>query len=111
MDTSHGVAGRLPMLRFTPTLFGVALLLALVPAYGQDFQKGLDAADRGDYPTALREWRPLAEQGLADAQTNLGLMYEYGEGVPKDYVQAYMWLNLAAAQGEEDAVKGLRDQA
>jgi len=98
------------MLRFTSVLFGVVLLLAL-PAYGQDFQKGFDAYNNGDYATALREWRPLAEQGLADAQSNLGWMYEYGEGVPKDYVQAYMWLNLAAAQGEEDAVKGLRDQA
>jgi hypothetical protein len=42
------------MLRFTSTLFGVVLLLAL-PAYGQDWQKGLDAYHSGDYATALRE--------------------------------------------------------
>ena len=41
--------------------FATMLLLAL-PAYGQDFQTGLDAANRGDYATALREWRPLAEK-------------------------------------------------
>jgi TPR repeat protein len=42
----------------------------------QDFQVGLDAFDRGDYATALREWTPLAEQGHAGAQRNLGFMYE-----------------------------------
>ncbi len=57
--------------------------------------------ERGAYATALKEWRPLAEQGIARAQSNLGSMYEYGEGVPQDDVQARMWLNLAAAQGDE----------
>ena len=32
-------------------------------------------------------------------------MYDKGEGVPEDYVKAYAWFNLAAAQGQEDAVK------
>jgi len=42
-------------------LFAVMILLAL-PAWA-DFQDGLDAYDRGDYEMALREWKPLAEQG------------------------------------------------
>ena len=46
-----------------------------------DFQKGLTAYDRGDYATALREWKPLAEQGNASAQFNLGVMYDKGRGV------------------------------
>ena len=56
----------------------VLLLTLLVgtPASSADFQKGLDAYDRGDYATALREWTPLAEQGHAWAQYNLGVMYE-----------------------------------
>ena len=33
-----------------------------------DFQKGLTAAQSGDFATALREWKPLAEQGDAYAQ-------------------------------------------
>tara|TARA_E500000331_G_scaffold340249_1_gene371347 strand:+ start:173 stop:367 length:195 start_codon:yes stop_codon:yes gene_type:complete len=37
-----------------------------------DFQRGMTAHDRGDYAIALREWTPLAEQGNAAAQTNLG---------------------------------------
>ena len=55
--------------------------------------------------TALRLWSPLAEQGNAGAQTNLGLMYANGQGVPKHYVQAHMWLNLAAAQNDVAATK------
>ncbi len=47
--------------------------------------------------TALREWRPLAEQGNASAQNLLGFMYHNGQGVPQDYVQAQMWYNLAAS--------------
>ena len=44
-------------------VFPVLLILLLgTPAYA-DFQKGLDAADSGDYATALREWKPLAEDG------------------------------------------------
>ncbi len=62
-----------------------------------------DAAyDRGDYETALRLLRPLAEQGDAQAQNNLGVMHGNGLGVPQDYVQALMWWNLAASQGYLD---------
>ena len=84
-----------------------ALMLSS-PVTAQDFEKGLEAYNRGDYAAALREWRPLAEQGDADAQYNLGLMYESGHGValPKDNKQAHMWFNLAAAQGHKDAARG-----
>ena len=61
------------------------------------------AAQRGDYAAALREWRPLAEQGHAQAQYNLGVMYANGQGVAQDKVQAHMWLNLADRQGFESA--------
>ena len=44
-----------------------------------------------------------AEQGFANAQYNLGIMYDTGDGVPEDDVLAYMWANLAAAQGHENA--------
>ena len=46
-----------------------------------------------------------AEQGDASAQTNLGVMYAAGLGVPQDYVSAHMWFNLAAATGDEEARK------
>ena len=66
-----------------------------------DYQKGLDAANRGDFATALREWKPLAEQRNAVAQKDLSVMYAFGKGVPKDYVYAHMWGILAAANGNE----------
>ena len=64
-----------------------------------DFQKGLDAAQKGDFATALREWKPLAEQGVAFAQYNLGVMYANGQGVPQNYKTAVKWYRLAAKQG------------
>ncbi len=57
---------------------------AMVPlAASADLKAGLDAYKRGDYATALREFRPLAEQGDARTQHNLGQMYMDGEGVPR----------------------------
>ena len=64
-----------------------------------DFQDGLDAYNRGDYETAFKEWHPLAEQGNAQAQYYLGVLYFKGEGVPQDYAQARKWWRKAAAQG------------
>ena len=82
----------------------VCLVLVLAaPAAGQDYNKGHEAYGRGDYATALREWRPLAEAGDADAQYNLGVMYDNGQGVPQDYAEAVKWYRLAAAQGDADA--------
>ncbi len=46
-----------------------------------DFEGGVEAWGRDDYDTALREFRPLAEQGHAQAQVNLGIIYVKGEGV------------------------------
>jgi TPR repeat protein len=65
-----------------------------------------------DDEEAVRWFRLAAEQGDADAQFRLGLMYATGEGVPEDDVLAYMWWNLAAAQGNEgaQAVKDLLEE-
>jgi hypothetical protein len=41
-------------------------------SWSADFQKGVAAAKSGDFATALREWKPFAEQGHARAQYNLG---------------------------------------
>ncbi len=82
--------------------FIIAIMLLLVclpvPAWA-DFQAGMDANNREDYATALREWRPLAEQGDAHAQYNLGVMYRKGRGVPQDDVQARQWYKKASVQG------------
>tara|TARA_Y100001934_G_scaffold39083_1_gene45843 strand:+ start:509 stop:1249 length:741 start_codon:yes stop_codon:yes gene_type:complete len=64
-----------------------------------DFRKGLTAYKSGDYATALREWKPLAEQGHFRAQFGLGLMYYHGRGVPKDGETAVKWYRVSAEQG------------
>ena len=70
-----------------------------------DFEVGVEAWGRGDYDTALREFRLIAEQGHAQAQVNLGIISSQGQGVPKDDVQAYGWYTLAAGQGDDLATK------
>ena len=85
----------------------VLLLLVGTPASSADFFKGLDAYDRGDYATALREFTPLAEQGFSSAQFNLGVMYEKGRGVPQNYKTAVKWYPLAAEQGIAEAQHNL----
>src|SRR5512135_1758274 len=87
----HGVAAILLGLRFaTPVMAG-------------PLEDANAAIKRRDYATALRFIRPLAEQGDANAQYNLGVFYDNGLGVPQDKVRAYMWFSLSAAQGREGA--------
>ena len=51
----------------------------------------------------MKWYRKAAEQGDADAQYNLGISYDRGEGVPQDYVEAVKWYRKAAEQGDADA--------
>jgi TPR repeat protein len=91
-------------------LFFLLSLAAPVAAGQHDFitiEDGWDALERGDYKTAFQIFQPLAEQGDADAQYNLGVMYHNGEGVPRDYAEAVKWYRLAAEQGDADAQHNL----
>ena len=69
------------------------------------WDEAVAAYERGDYETALREFHILAAQGDKEAQFNLGIMYDMGQGIPQDYVQAHKWYNLAGANGHETARK------
>jgi TPR repeat protein len=51
-----------------------------------------------DYKEAVKWYRLAAEQGNADGQTNLGVMYANGQGVPQDFKEAVKWYRLAAEQ-------------
>ena len=72
-----------------------------------NFQKGLTAYNKEDDATALKIWRPLAEKGYAKAQYYLGIMYNYGQGVLKDYKEAVKWYRKAANQGNASAQNNL----
>ena len=84
-----------------------AAALSVSAAAQTPFDQAVTAYQRGDYATALRLWRPIAEQGGATAQFNLGLMYDNGEGVPENDTEAVRWYRLAAEQGYPDAQNNL----
>ncbi len=63
----------------------------------------MDTYNRKDYKTAYQLWLPIAEQGDAEAQYNLGVMYDDGTGVLQDYKEAVKWYLLSAEQGNADA--------
>ncbi len=80
---------------------GAASLLA-APALA-DVKAGVDAWARGEYETAVKEWRPAAINGNRDAQFNLGQAYKLGRGVSVNLAQAEEWYRKAAIQGHEKA--------
>ncbi len=87
------------------SILSIAFALNLIPSVilAQDWDAGLKAYKAGDYETALVEWRPLAEQGNAEAQFNLGKMHFSGQGVPQNVKKAIRWFRPAAEQGIADA--------
>jgi TPR repeat protein len=84
-----------------------ALLASCGPATEEEFQAGLDAYARGDFQAAIDKWRPLADEGHAAAQSNLGVIYYQGQGVPADPAEGVKWYKLAAAQKYPDALYNL----
>ena len=114
-------------------VLGISLLVASGGfVYAQDYQKGLEAAQKGNYAVAYWEWTVAAEQGDAVAQLFLGQMFFEGLGVLQDYKVAKMWFEKSAsnnismaqnnlglmyeqgkgvAQDQEEAVKWFRQAA
>ena len=88
-------------------LLAAILSLWLIPSAWAGFGEGLAAYESGDYTTALEEWLPIAEQGDARAQYNLGVMFYFGEGVQKDYAAAAEWYTKAAEQGNAAALRNI----
>lgn len=68
---------------------------------------GLSSYAAHDHRGAFETWRNVAVTGNADAQLRVGLMYERGEGVAQDMIEAYRWLKLAATQGHSVALAEL----
>ncbi len=88
---------KLAGLALIAALYAVGTLGLTAPAWA-GWDEGFAAYKRGDYATALREWRTLAKQGNANAQLLLGVMYDIGLGVRQDDAQAHIWFNLAASR-------------
>ena len=82
-------------------------LLLLPAAAAADFAAGMSAYQRGDFESAVAEWRPLAEQGDAKSQEMIGFMYLQGQGVPRGDLLAVQWYRRAAEQGHAGAQNSL----
>lgn len=72
-----------------------------------NYEDGTTAFEKGDYETALREFKALAKQNDSRGQYGLGLMYDMGTGVSMDFKKAVKWYHLAAKQGNANAQNNL----
>lgn len=63
--------------------------------------------EKEKYEDAFRVLLPCAEQGIAEAQAQIGIMYQLGLGVMRNIKEAIRWLTLAAENGRGDAAHNL----
>ncbi|HYD79030.1 MAG TPA: tetratricopeptide repeat protein [Paucimonas sp.] len=88
-------------------LLALKLTALLSTAFGTNawanYNDGLAAYQARNYPRAVKEFTPLANQGNREAQHLLGLMHYTGQGIPQNYKQALTWFQKAASQGQADA--------
>jgi hypothetical protein len=92
----------------TPLVLAMTLAQPVAAqSFKPDYLAGLSAYVQKDYATALKLWRPLAEQGHAKAQYFLGLIHANGQGVTQDDAEAVRWFRRAAKQGNAQAQTNL----
>jgi len=60
--------------------------------------EAINSLDKKEFVTAHQLFLDLADKGIAEAQINLGMMFESGQGVPQDFNEAIRWYRLAADQ-------------
>jgi uncharacterized protein len=89
------------------TFTALMLVVMARAAVAGPWEDAVAAQGAGDYATALRLLRPLADQGLAKAQERLGALYYAGQGAPQDYAEAVKWFRLAAKRGDANALYAL----
>src|SRR5215510_5449444 len=80
-----------------------AILWAAALSAGAQIDAARAAFEKEDYDTAYRLYKPLAEQGTAEAQYRLGLMHKFGWGAGRDHADAARWLRAAAEQSHPEA--------
>ena len=83
----------------------ILLFLLITKLSFADFETGLKAFNNGEYKAALNDWKPLAEEGVSNAQYNVGLMYHNGLGVTQDYNEAFKWLLMSSEQGNLNSIR------
>ncbi len=93
-----------PTVRFVAGILALSLLGGvLISPAPAGLKEGIAAYEAGNLPLAVKEFREAAEQGDADCQYNLALMYEHGIALVKDEKQAIVWYRKSAEQGNSNA--------
>ena len=101
--TQEGTWGRPPKVQRCAAWTALLMLALFASTHAADLEAGLEAYERGDYEAALREFRPLAQQGNVEAQFRLGVMYEYAKGPLWNPIEAVNWYRQAAEGGHPKA--------
>ena len=92
------------MRKLAPVVVLITVFLLIgISGCTKTIEEGRDAYKKGDYKTAYRIFKPLAERGDVGAQVSLGEMYNRGQGVPRDEAGALKWYRMAADQGHAAA--------
>ena len=86
----------------------LALFMAAPPMLRAGYEEGYQAANKGAYTTAFKEFKMAAENGDARAQYSLAVMYNDGIGVRKNPDEAMSWFRKAAAKGHPLAKEVLK---
>lgn len=104
--------------RITISICSVVLIISTVWIYASNkilntpitaqTNTPINAYYNKDFKAALVGLKPAAEKGDSTAQFYLGAMYYNGQGVPQDYVTAYLWMTLSKEAGNHLAVDGLK---
>ena len=92
------------------SVFLLPFLIALAltgPAGAGAFEDGQAAYQKGDYASALGFWRPLADDGDANAQFGMAVSHDLGRGVAQDHAAAVLWYRKAADLGHANAQHNL----
>jgi len=93
-------------MKFIKYLIFASFLLGSA-VWAGDVEDADAALTKKDYTTALKKFKSAAAKGNAYAQTQVGNMYNSGQGVVQDYAEAMHWYKLATAQGLADAQRNL----
>jgi hypothetical protein len=86
-------------------LVAAALIAVGAAPAAADYRSGVEAWGRGDFAAAARAFLPAAQAGDAESQYMMGRLYSLGDGVPRDFVQAWVWFDRAARQGHQLAAE------
>lgn len=88
---------------FSPVLISALFTILVTGSAVAGFEEGIAAYQANNLPLAYKEFRAAAEEGDADSQFNVGLMFEQGIGVGKDEKEAVAWYRKSAEQGNSGA--------